>query len=209
MSAPEVMTYATLHADIASYCERDDAAFTNQIDRFIALAEIRLATEAKGLGLQRVVTDNLVLHDPVFNKPERWRQTKSIFYTDSNGEVIYLFMRKYEYCRVYSPVTVFDTPKYYSDYDFDHFFITPTPDVAYPFELSYYERPEPLSASNQVNWTTRYAPQLLLYACLLEAQPFLKNPTQAGTWQQMYGQALQALQNEDAGRLHTSGEAAK
>jgi FMN phosphatase YigB (HAD superfamily) len=79
--------------------------------------------------------------------------------------------------------------------------IAPTPDAAYAFELSYYERPTPLSDTIQTSWTTQYAPQLLLYASLLEAQPFLKMPERIAEFQAMYDRSLQALMQEDQSRI--------
>jgi hypothetical protein len=92
-------------------------------------------------------------------------------------------------------------PRYFADYDYEHFFIAPTPDIAYPFELSYYERPTPLSPSMQTNWTTQYAPQLLLYASLLEAMPFLKTGERMAEFQALYDRALQGVMKEDQERV--------
>jgi hypothetical protein len=58
-----------------------------------------------------------------------------------------------------------------------------------------------LDDTNQSNWLTEYAPQLLLYASLLEATPFLKNDERIGVWQQMYDRAAQALNGEDLSKI--------
>lgn len=192
-----VTTYDSLKADISTYAERNDAPFINQIPQFIALAENRLALEVKPLGFLRVV--NGTLGQPVLDKPSRWRRTKNFSIT-SGGERIFLFERSYEYCRVFSGGATSGIPRYYADYDYEHFYITPTPVSPVPFELSYYERPDPLSDANQTNWTTRYAPQLLLYASLLEAQPFLKTSERIAEFQALYDRALQGIIKEDQER---------
>ena len=209
MSAPEVLTYNSLKSDIAVYAERSDQEFLDQIDRFIMLGEQRLALEAKGLGFKRVVNGQFEAHNPVLEKPERWRETASLFYANSLGEVVFLRPRTYEYCRVYSSGTADAEPLYYADYDFDHIYVSATPLTDYSFELCYYERPVPLSANNQTNWTTRYAPQLLLYACLLEAQPFLKNQGLLAMWQSQYAEILSSLQLENTKYNHDNTEGAK
>lgn len=192
------MTYDSLVADIQNYAERNDNPFLAQIPSFISMAENRLAMEVKPLGYVRVANGNLSGNTLV--KPARWRRTKSFSITIS-GQRRYLFERKYEYCRTYAPdPAATDAPKYYADYDYEHFFIAPTPDSNYAFELSYYERPTPLSASIQTNWTTQYAPQLLLYSSLLEAQPFLKMPERIAEFQALYDRALKALIDEDQSR---------
>lgn len=209
MTAPQAMTYDSLVSDIMLYAERDDADFVAQIDRFIMLAEQRIALEAKGLGVQRVVVGKMTTNNPVLKKPANWRQTKSFFYTNANGEFVYLKPRKYEYCRVYSSGQAPGSPEYYADYNFDNFFLAVTPSTEFAFELTFYERPTPLSKTNQTNWTTRYAPQLLLYACLLEAQPFLKNSAMLATWQSQYAEIIASLSKENLTYDHDATEEGK
>lgn len=194
---PATMTYDSLKTDIQTYAERTDTPFVTQIPQFIALAENRLAVEVKGLGFLRIVSGNLGVS--VLEKPARWRRTKS-FSVTASGQKIYLFERSYEYCRVFSNGADSGVPRYYADYDYEHFYVTPQPATAYPFELAYYERPAPLSDDNQTNWTTQYAPQLLLYASLLEAQPFLKTSERIQEFQALFDRALQGIMKEDQER---------
>jgi hypothetical protein len=113
-----------------------------------------------------------------------------------------VLIRKYEYLREYWPdSTQTDIPKYYCDYNWDHWMVAPTPDDDYQFEVLYYERLQPLDSANQTNWLTEYAPQAMLYGTLLQAMPFLKNDDRIGTWQAMYQQAMDILTNEDKLRV--------
>ena len=207
MTAPESMTYDSLVTDIQAYAERTvDSVFVAQISRFIMMAENRIASEDKPLGFKRVV--NGTFNGNTLVKPARWRLTGSISYINSANKRVYLKNREYEYLRSYSPVSsVTDAPLFYADYDYETYLFAPTPDVAYPFEIVYYERPDPLSSTNQTSWTTRYAPQLLLYASLLEAMPFLKNSERIPEFQGLYAAALAAIAKEDAARLIDAGVA--
>ena len=92
------------------------------------------------------------------------------------------------------------TPLYYSDTDYQHWYLAPTPDQAYSFEVLYYERIAPLSSTNQTNWLTQYAPNAMLYGTLLQAMPFLKNDARA-IFQQKYTEAITALKTEDVARV--------
>ena len=92
-------------------------------------------------------------------------------------------------------------PRYYADYDFEHFYLAGTPDADLDFELTYYERPEPLSGINETNWYTQYSPDTLLYACLLEAQPWLKLDGRTQQFQALYDRSLQMLGNESMRRM--------
>jgi hypothetical protein len=197
----ESMTYNSLVADIENYSERSDQPFLSQIPRFIMLAENRIASEIHGLGYLRFVEDILATDNPVVPKPARWRETASLFIVTDQGAV-FLKQRSYTYCKSYWPdKSINGVPAYYCDYDYEHFLITATPDRDYAFELAYHERPTPLDDTNQTSWTTRYAPQLLLYATLLEAQPFLKLPERVAEFQALFDRASAAVTAEAQRRL--------
>lgn len=196
----EAMTYTSLISDVQIYVDRTDEPFVSQIPRFVMLAENRLASEVRGLGVQQYVTGNL--NGNTLAKPARWRETISFNFTNGAGERVFLYPRTYDYCRAFWPdPEVTDLPRYYADYAYEHFLIVPTPSTGAAFELAYYERPEPLSDSNQTSWFTQYAPQLLLYATLLEAQPFLKRPERIAEFQALYDRALQGVAQESSRRI--------
>jgi len=196
-----VMTYTSLAADIQSYLERTDTATVDKIPTFIMLAEQIIASQLKALGNLTVNTSTMTLNNPIIAKPARWRKTVSFNLTNGTDRQPVL-LRKYEYLRSYWPdQTETDQPLYYADYDYQHWFIAPTPDQAYAFEVLYYERVQPLDATNQTNWFTEYAPQALLYGSLLQAMPFLKNDPRIAMWQQQYNDIMTALMNEDKLRI--------
>ena len=191
------MTYTSLVADVTLYLERSDAQTINQIPSFINLAETIISDELKILGQQQTVSTTLVQGDPTLQKPTRWRKTTSMNVTVA-GERFPLLLRKYEYMRNYWPdPTQEDVPKYYGDYDFDHWLIAPTPSDDYAIEILYYEKIQPLDATNQTNWFTINAPQAMLYGTLLQAMPFLKNDSRVQLWQALYDRAVQTLKLEN------------
>jgi hypothetical protein len=191
------MTYTSLVADVTLYLERSDAQTINQIPSFINLAESIISDELKILGQQQTVSTTLVQGDPTLQKPTRWRKTTSMNVTVA-GERFPLLLRKYEYMRNYWPdPTQEDVPKYYGDYDFDHWLIAPTPSDDYAIEILYYEKIQPLDATNQTNWFTINAPQAMLYGTLLQAMPFLKNDSRVQLWQALYDRAIQTLKLEN------------
>ena len=197
----EALTYDSLLSDIPRYCERSDTSFLEQVPRFIMLAENRLASEVRGLGFQQYATGKF--NGGVFEKPARWRETASFNITTAAGRV-FLQPRTYDYCRAFAPNPAAQgEPRYYADYQYENYLVVPTPDLNYDFEISYFERPVPLGERNQTNWTTQYAPQLLLYATLLEAQPFLKRPELLAQWTTLYDRALQGVAQESARRINS------
>lgn len=200
MSAPTV-TYDSLKSDIETYVDRHDSEFVAQIPRFIMMCENRLAAELRGLGFLRFVTGSLTSSNPILAKPTRWRETASFSLTIA-GKQHFIFPRSWAYCKQYhQEISAEGQPLFYADYDYEHFYLVPTPDTAYVFELAYYERPEPLSDTNQTNWTTQYFPQLIIYGSLLEAAPYLNNPEKLQTYQMLYDRAVQSFMQEQALRM--------
>lgn len=202
------MTYDSLLTDVRAYLERgftsaSDPQVFAQLPNLVTLAERTVARELKILGFVQAVSTTLAANVPVLTKPDRWRDTISM--RISTGM---LQPRSYEYCRNYCPdETETDTPEFYADYDYDHWLFVPTPAVDTTVEILYYEQPPFLDDSNQTNWLTDYAPDVLLYATLLQAMPFLKDDERIPTWKTMYQEAVAKLGGEDLKRIadRTSG----
>ena len=193
------LTYSSLLTDLQSYFERSDSPFIDQLPRFVMMAENRISAEAKPLGFLRTVDSTL--NGNTLVKPARWRRTKSMSIV-VGGQRKFLKDREFEYCVSYWPDDAATAaPEFYADMDYEHFFIAPTPNAAYPLRMQYYERPVPLDETNQTNWLTQYAPQVLLYACLMEAAPWLKVSERLPEFQSLYQAALGAITKEDSERL--------
>jgi hypothetical protein len=195
-----VMTYDSLTSTVLQYLERSDAAVVEAIPTFITLCEFEIAQEIKTLGQLTIADATMTPSNPVLAKPARWRKTVSM--SVKNGTSMQpVLVRKFEYLKNYWPtVTQTGTPLFYADTDYEHWYLAPTPDQAYDFEVLYYERISPLSSTNQTNWLTQYAPNAMLYGTLLQAMPFLKNDSRA-IFQQKYTEAIQALKTEDMARV--------
>lgn len=198
-------TYDSLTETIRKYLERNDDEIVALIPTFIMLAQRRIDKDCKNLGLQVYVQSQLTPGNAVIPKPVRWRNTITFNVGSGDDSQTYnqLYLRTYEFCRAYTPNdTTEGFPKYYCDYSFGHWLVVPTPDQSYNFEVAYYETVEPITPENQTNWLTAFAPELILYASMLEAMLYLKNDERTQYWQQLYSQATQAFNNEDTYRLN-------
>lgn len=207
------MSYASLLVDARRYLERGDATTDPivyaQLPRLIAFAEKRIARELKIQLLEQYVYWTMQADVAVYQKPDLWRETKSLKYgvnataaaTGYNTRAP-LFPRELEYCRSYWPdptiSSVDEPPRFYAEYGNGHILIVPTPALAYPSEWAYWQLAPPLSDENQTNILTRYAPELLLYATLLESQPFLKDDDRIAVWQSMFDRASAGFLKQDA-----------
>ena len=207
MTAPSTLTYDTLTSDIIAYAERSvDSVFVDQVPRFIMQGEAKIAQEQKPLGYKRIINGNF--NGNTLVKPARWRLTGSFSYIDSTNQRVYLKNRGYEWCRSFWPdASVTAAPLYYADYDFEHWFFAGTPNAQYAIEVVYYERPDPLSSTNQTNWNTQYAQDALLYSCMIPAMVFLKNSERIPEFQALYQASIDAIVKEDASRLIDAGVA--
>jgi hypothetical protein len=200
MTPSWVMTYDSLTSTVLQYLERQDAAVVNAIPTFITLCEFEIAQEIKTLGQLQVVNATMNINNPVIVKPARWRKTVSMT-IDTGTSTQPVYLRKYEYLRNYWPnETQTGLPLYYADTDYEHWYVAPTPSLAYNFEVLYYERIAPLSSTNQTNWLTQNAPNAMLYGTLLQAMPFLKNDARQ-VFQQKYTEAITSLKVEDVARV--------
>ena len=133
MATASVMTYTSLVENIQSYLERDDTATVDKIPLFIMLAEQIIASQIKFLGNLTVNTSTMTASTSIIDKPARWHKTVSMNITVS-GVRQPVLLRKYEYLREYWPnATSTGTPVFYSDYDYTHWLVAPTPDAAYAF----------------------------------------------------------------------------
>lgn len=213
---PVAMTFNSLISDLQAYLERgtvQDPLVFQQLPELINFAERRIATELKVIGFIVPAVFTLQANQPVYAKPDRWRQTVSMNVGQTpagNAVRSQMFERSYEYIRSYWPddsqtsTTVYGVPgppKFYGDYNYQNILVAPTPDAAYPCEIVYYEQPPLLDAITQTNWITQYQPNLLLYATLIESAPFLKQDSRIATWSAMYNEIKNAVNGQDVSKI--------
>jgi len=63
--------------------------------------------------------------------------------------------------------------------------------------MVYFYKPEYLSDTNSSNLWLADTPDLLLYAALGEAEPYLMNDERLNTWASMYDRGVNALRKSD------------
>jgi hypothetical protein len=202
-------TYTGLYDAILQFAERvGDTSLEDQIPNIISRAEDRMARDLKILGVTRYVTGTMVAGTSVYQKPADWRETARFNFGTNVGTATTFVTRatllsaRLDYCRdLWPDPSSTGTPQRYADYDFTHWLIAPTPAENYPFEVGYYFRPATLTVSNQTNWYTDYAPDMILYCCLEETALFLQNMEWAGTWAGKYKEAAGAVKGEDIARV--------
>lgn len=208
---PTALTFTSLQEDLRRYLERGELADTTvyeQLPRLINNAEREIAQDLKILGFIDPMISTLTAGTSVYAKPDRWRQTVSMNFGVVGQDPLQqnkrrqIYTRSYEYIRQFWPDSdVLGLPKFYADYDFNHWVVAPTPQINYPWEVVCWQLPALLDNVNQTNWLTNYAPTTLLYRSLLECEPFLKDDARIPVWKEMYMGSKGSLNVQDLRRI--------
>jgi hypothetical protein len=77
------------------------------------------------------------------------------------------------------------------------FKLSPVPDSNYTLEMLYYASPMFMDDTVSSNVFMANAPDALLYASLLEAEPYLMNDARINTWGSLYDRAITTLSKSD------------
>lgn len=198
------MNYSTLVQTIKDYTENTEATFVSQIDNFIDFAELRILREVD-LNYARKYSTSVVSAGTTFVKlPSDIIVIRSCQTVDDQGasptnEREYLIQKDPSFITEYAPVRgTQGTAKYYAHWDHDTMMVVPAPSSAITIELGYTYRPTGLSSSTTTTWIGDNAPDVLLYATLIEAYTFMKgDPDMLQGYNQEYMRAIQALMAEE------------
>lgn len=196
------MTYDELVTNIRNYTEVDSNVFSNSvIDTFILMAENRILRDIDLDVFKVEATANMTSGNRFLTAPSDILTHRYIMAT-LNGDQTFLEFRDTSFMKEYWPdYTQTGTPKYYSVWDQNTFYIAPTPDANYAVQLGYIYKPQQLSSSNPTTWVSTDAPEALLYACLIQAYSYTKGPTDMLQYfENSYKQAIQGLGIEQQGR---------
>ncbi len=186
---PFTLTYDNLLTTVGDYLERDD--LVARIPTFIMLAEKKCSRVLKAQLAQIAVTNTLTQNSAVLVKPARWIETISFTIETPDGIVVLKERTRETIQTMYPVLTDTGTPKYYAEWQENYYYIGPTPDTAYSFELMMYQQPPGLDENQQTNYLTDNAPDLLLYSTLLEAEGYLKNDERLPVWKAARDEILQ------------------
>jgi hypothetical protein len=185
-------TYSDLQTSIANYLARSD--LTSQIPDFITFAENRLRRELRIRQMLKSVTTATVSGDNTVELPADFLQVRDfVVMTNPIQPLSYSSPSALSNDPRASEVGV---PLSYTILAND-FQVSPAPDGIYTVKLLYFSAPAYLSSSNTSNVFLTTAPDALLYASLIEAEPYLMNDARINTWGTMYDRAIASLTKSD------------
>lgn len=185
-------TYSDLQTSIANYLARTD--LTTQIPDFIKFAEIRLRRELRIRQMMSSATLTATANVATIAIPSDFLEARDFVVngnpvTPLNYVSPALFSRNSRGADTGKPL---DYTVLASTFKFG-----PYPDSAYTLTLTYYAAPDFLSDSNTTNTFLTTCPDVLLYASLIEAEPYLMNDARINTWGTMFDRSIAALIKSD------------
>lgn len=189
-------TYSGLKTTLGVWLARTDAAddLNVYVDDFIDLAEERLARDVRIWGIEKALSDTIA--SGVIAVPSDFTELKHAYIS---GDPVYpLDQREAWWIYRKYPTRSSDSKPFYIAVDGGNFIFGPYPDSTYTVAGTYYKKPTALSDNNTTSEWTTYCPDLLLWACLAETAPFLKDDARSAVWESKYASRLKELNRQDS-----------
>lgn len=193
--------YSELKSTIADFLNRDD--LTSVVPTFIALAEAQMNRDLRHWKMEQRATGTLNSEYSLL--PTDWLETIQVHVTGDGTYPVQLASRDSIADRRSANNDTSGRPRYYSHAD-SSIELYPSPDSDYVIELLYYQKLDALGDSAPSNWLLIEAPDVYLYASLIHSSPYLQEDARAATWAQLYGAAVQKLNDaSEKSRMSGSG----
>ena len=180
-------SYANLKTEIANYLNRTD--LTSYLDTFIELAESRIARDLRLREMENIDTSiTTVSGTQSYDLPTGYLEMRYVAYQTSPYTFL-TFLAPPDFMRVYNAGEGSGTPSHYTIIG-SKIYLGMQPDAAKVLELGFFKRPTGLSSSNADNLVLTNFPDLYLYACLAESEPFIMNDERLQVWAALYKEEL-------------------
>jgi hypothetical protein len=185
--------YTDLKASVASWMARSD--LTSQISDFITLAEIRVGRDLRISPLITVAASGSISPGAAtVSLPTGFLGMVSVKLTSAGTELKYIAPDTYD--RAQSNSNGVTVPAMYTIMG-STLYVSPTWTAGGTLTWAYFKQEVVLSGSNATNWYITNAPDLLLYASLLEASPYIKaEVADVEKWKTFYENARDRLNDQ-------------
>jgi len=205
-----VLTYTSLVTKIQEIFNRTDNVFLSNIPFWIALGQRRIAHDLKILGLKVSIDGTLTPSNNLIQKPTRWLNNAS-FNIGVSSQLDptrrttrkQILLRDRIFCEIYWPnPEIVGEPKYYADTNYNLWSVYPTPDVAYPYQLFYFQFPVFIDETTSTNFLTESVPELLVNSVCIDAATQIPDLERIPVFTQMYEKSKASLTEEDMKRIY-------
>ena len=189
-------TFTTLKTAIQDYTQNTESTFVTNLPTVIKQAEDRIVKSVELPNFRKNVTGTFTNGNQYLATPSDYLYPFSLAVLDSSNNYSYLISTDVSFIReAYPSASSTGTPKHYAQFDDTTFIVGPSPSSALDVELHYYYIPQSITASSDgTSWLGTNAPELLLYASLIEAYTFMKGePDIMANYEKRFQEALQKL----------------
>jgi hypothetical protein len=193
-----IATYSELNTAVANWLDRDD--LTDRIPEFIALCEARFNRLLRIRAMEYKQTASTVSGQRNLALPTGFIQMRNLQMNET-PIVPMQYVTPEIYDRLYGS-TLTGTPQMYTIIA-DEIQLGPIPGSALTIEMLFYKRFDALTDVDTTNWMITNAPDVYLYGCLLEAEPFIMNDPRVQLWATAFQQAISDMQEQDNKDRHS------
>ena len=189
-------TFTTLKSAIQDYTQNTEATFVADLSIIIQQGEDRIIKSVELPNFRKNVTGTFTSGNQYLETPTDYLYPFSLAVLDDSNNYSYLLNTDVSFIReAYPSASTTGTPKHYAQFDDTTFIVGPSPSSNLNAELHYYYVPQSITASSDgTSWLGTNAPELLLYASLIEAYTFMKGePDVMANYEKRFQESLQRL----------------
>lgn len=186
-----ITSFSTLKTELAGMLHRSD--LTSDLPLFIQLGELRIYRDLRIRAMETALSSAIA--SGVIAVPSGYVDLKFAYI---NGAPVRTLEKKdAEWIYYNYPTRSADSTPNYIAREADNFIFGPYPDSAYTVKGIYWKKLTALSTDNETNWFTSNAPDLLLFASLCEAAPWIQEDARIPIWENKYALIRDRIQRED------------
>jgi hypothetical protein len=193
-----IANYSELNTAVANWLDRDD--LTDRIPEFIALCEARFNRLLRIRAMEYKQTASTVAAQRNLALPAGFIQMRNLQMNET-PIVPMQYVTPEIYDRLYGS-TLTGTPQMYTIIA-DEIQLGPIPGSVLTIEMLFYKKFDALTSAATTNWMIINAPDVYLYGCLLEAEPFIMNDSRIQVWASAFKQAITDMQEQDNKDRHS------
>jgi hypothetical protein len=189
-----IVSYATLLTQVTAWLHRgSDAALAVEAEELVQFGENRIYRDLRVRQMETALSDTIasgVIAVPtgyIEMKHARIDGTPTQKMERKDAEWIY---------HNYPSRSAGSKPKFFAR-EGSNFIFGPYPDSNYTVKGNYYKKLTALSDDNPTNWLITDVPDLILFAALCEAEPYIQNDERIALWERKYDQIRARVQRED------------
>lgn len=186
-----IASYSDLKTSIANFLHRSD--LTSMIPEFIADGEARIYNDLRIRAMETAFSATVA--SGTVSVPSGFLEWKFLYVDGSSAQKLSCLDAESIYTK-YPTRAASGKPVFFAR-EGDTLIFGPYPDSAYTIKGRYYKRLAALSDSNTTNWFITDAPDLLRFAALCEAAPYLRDDSRVALWEAKYQAVKKRLEDTE------------